>query len=60
MGEILDISPEEFAARVEPGVTQGKLNASLEEHGLFFPVDPGWDACIGGMAATNVRGGGRL
>ncbi len=36
MGEILDISPEEFVARVEPGVTQGKLNASLEEHGLFF------------------------
>ena len=36
MGEILDISTEDFVAGVEPGVTQGKLNASLQEHGLFF------------------------
>ena len=56
MGEIVDIRPEDFVARVEPGVTHGKLNASLEEHGLFFPVDPGWDASIGGMAATNASG----
>jgi D-lactate dehydrogenase (cytochrome) len=56
MGEILDIRPEDFVARVEPGVTHGKLNLSLEEHGLFFPVDPGWDASIGGMAATNASG----
>jgi D-lactate dehydrogenase (cytochrome) len=56
MGEILDIRPEDFVARVEPGVTHGKLNASLEEHGLFFPVDPGWDASLGGMAATNASG----
>jgi D-lactate dehydrogenase (cytochrome) len=56
MGEILDIRPEDFVARIEPGVTHGKLNVSLEEHGLFFPVDPGWDASLGGMAATNASG----
>jgi D-lactate dehydrogenase (cytochrome) len=56
MGEILDIRPEDFVARVEPGVTHGKLNARLREYGLFFPVDPGWDASLGGMAATNASG----
>lgn len=56
MSEILEIRPEDFVARVGPGVTHGKLNASLEEHGLFFPVDPGWDASLGGMAATNASG----
>ena len=56
MDGILEIRPDDFVARVQPGVTHGKLNAALKEHGLLFPVDPGWDATLGGMAGTNASG----
>jgi D-lactate dehydrogenase (cytochrome) len=56
MDHIFEIRPEDFIARVEPGVTHGALNAALAEHGLLFPVDPGWDASLGGMAGTNASG----
>ena len=56
MDRILEIRPDDGIARVEPGVTHGRLNAALAEHGLLFPVDPGWDASLGGMAGTNASG----
>src|ERR671912_1925593 len=56
MDRILEIRPDDFIARIQPGLTHGALNAALEEHGLLFPVDPGWDASLGGMAGTNASG----
>jgi D-lactate dehydrogenase (cytochrome) len=44
------------SSRVQPGLTHGALNAALAGHGLLFPVDPGWDASLGGMAGTNASG----
>ena len=56
MDRILSLEPENLLAVVQAGVTRGALNRAAGEHGLQFPVDPGADATLGGMAATNASG----
>jgi D-lactate dehydrogenase (cytochrome) len=56
MDRILDLSPQDLTATVHAGVTRGALERAAGEHGLQFPVDPGADATLGGMAATNAAG----
>ncbi|ACV59531.1 FAD-binding oxidoreductase [Alicyclobacillus acidocaldarius] len=56
MNRVLEIRPDDFLVCVEPGVTRQQLNDALRPYGLMFPVDPGANASLGGMAATNASG----
>ena len=56
MNKILSVNVEDFDCRVQACVTRDQLNDYLREDGVFFPIDPGANAALGGMAATSASG----